>query len=94
MDDTRHTCYELIDEALAKKGLRLSMYFQINRTTGEILATPRIPVDPLGESRAAKSAARMTVMLAAFCPFCGVRLDRLVSEPPQGRPAKLFGGSV
>jgi hypothetical protein len=75
--DTRHNCYGLIDEALAAKGLRLAMCFQIDRQTGRMIATPRIPVEPIDDSHAAKKAARTTNMLASNCPFCGVVLERL-----------------
>lgn len=87
----RHNCYEAINEALAEKGLRLSMAIQFSPTTGAILATPRIPVEPLDDSRAAKKKARTTNMLASFCPFCGVVLPRL--DEPGAAPASEEGGA-
>ena len=73
----RHNCYEEIDKALADKGLRLSMCIQFSPTTGATLSTPRIPVEPLDDSRGAKKKARTTNMLATYCPFCGVVLERI-----------------
>lgn len=74
----RHTCYAAIDEALAEKGVRLSMNIQINMATGATVVTPRIPVEPLDSTnRAQKKAARTCNMLATYCPWCGVVLERV-----------------
>lgn len=75
-DDRRHNCYDLIDKALAAKGLRLSMCFEFNQETGATLRTPRVMVEAIDDSRKAKKAARTCNMLASNCPFCGIPLPR------------------
>lgn len=72
-----HNCYRLIDEALAPKGVRLSMCFQMSQETGKTTSTPRLTVEPLDDSRASKKAARTTYMIASNCPFCGIELERV-----------------
>lgn len=72
-----HDCYRLIDEALAAKGIRLSMCVQFSQTTGQTISTPRILVEPLDDSRSAKKTARTSNMIASNCPFCGIELERL-----------------
>lgn len=73
----RHNCFEAIDQALAEKGIRLSMAIQISPTTGKTVSTPRVMVVAINDSRAAKKTARTCNMLATNCPFCGVVLPRL-----------------
>mgnify|MGYP001603505349 CR=1 FL=1 len=77
MSTRAHNCYELIDKALAEHGVRLSMSIQISPTTGDVQVTPRLPLEPIDESRAAKKIARTTSMIASHCPFCGIELERL-----------------
>lgn len=77
VDVAKHNCYRLIDEALAPKGIRLSMCIEFSPTTGKTLATPRVMVEPNDDSRGAKKAAQTCNMLASNCPFCGVELERL-----------------
>lgn len=73
----RHNCYALIDEALAEKGVRLSMNIRINMATGRTLSTPRIPIELLDTATPKqKKAAKTMNMLATNCPFCGVLLER------------------
>lgn len=76
--DGRHNCYRLIDEALAEKGVRLSMAIQFSPTTGQTVSTPRVMIEPLdSDTPKGRKAAKGKNMLASNCPFCGVVLERL-----------------
>lgn len=64
----RHNCFEAIDEVLTKKGVRLSMHEQ------DGIRTPRVMVEDI---EAGSGASNERNMLADYCPFCGVGLERV-----------------
>jgi hypothetical protein len=75
---TDHNCYEEIDKALVEKGVRLSMAMQFSPTTGQTLSTPRVSLEVLDSATPQqKRAAKAMYVLATFCPWCAIELERL-----------------